>query len=632
MVRYLPIGNSRVLVSFDRDYRLVDFYYGREQSDNHAVGHPFRYGVSINGEFKWIDRSVLKSMDYLDETMIGDVKYSIGNFDFDNNDFVDIYKDIYLRKIRVSNKGTETEEVKFFFHQDFYIYGNDLGDTAFYSPDLNAVVHYKAGRYFLCATLDSRNESINQYAVGIKAFRGFEGTWKDAEDGKLSFNPIAIGSVDSVVSNTIELQPGQTKEFYYFIICGENMESITRERKEASIDRFNEMYRRTSNYWEVWSAKKKVEASEEITSLFRKSQFIIRTHINDDGGIMASSDSDVLKDNRDGYYYVWPRDASLAAYALTRTLHFSASRKFFDFTLRSVSDGGYFYHKYMADGKMASSWIPRVIDSKPILPIQEDETALVIWSFWQYYLNSFDVEYFFPFYDSLIKKCADFLVRFTDEDGLPNPSYDLWEERFGVHTFTVATVYAALKAAANFANTFGDYEPSEKYNDAANRMAASFEKKFYSEEKGYYARAIINGVADFTVDSQNMALFLFDMKDARDPRMRANMEKIMERLWVRNTGGIARYENDNYQRVKQDTQIPGNPWIITTLWAARYFLKIGEKDRAADMIKWVINHRQNSGVLSEQINPYDNSTLSVSPLIWSHAEFIITILEYLNST
>ncbi|MEM0141667.1 MAG: glycoside hydrolase family 15 protein [Thermoplasmatales archaeon] len=632
MVRYLPIGNSRVLVSFDRDYRLVDFYYGREQSDNHAVGHPFRYGVSINGEFKWIDRSVLKSMDYLDETMIGDVKYSIGNFDFDNNDFVDIYKDIYLRKIRVSNKGTETEEVKFFFHQDFYIYGNDLGDTAFYSPDLNAVVHYKAGRYFLCATLDSRNESINQYAVGIKAFRGFEGTWKDAEDGKLSFNPIAIGSVDSVVSNTIELQPGQTKEFYYFIICGENMESITRERKEASIDRFNEMYRRTSNYWEVWSAKKKVEASEEITSLFRKSQFIIRTHINDDGGITASSDSDVLKDNRDGYYYVWPRDASLAAYALTRTLHFSASRKFFDFTLRSVSDGGYFYHKYMADGKMASSWIPRVIDSKPILPIQEDETALVIWSFWQYYLNSFDVEYFFPFYDSLIKKCADFLVRFTDEDGLPNPSYDLWEERFGVHTFTVATVYAALKAAANFANTFGDYEPSEKYNDAANRMAASFEKKFYSEEKGYYARAIINGVADFTVDSQNMALFLFDMKDARDPRMRANMEKIMERLWVRNTGGIARYENDNYQRVKQDTQIPGNPWIITTLWAARYFLKIGEKDRAADMIKWVINHRQNSGVLSEQINPYDNSTLSVSPLIWSHAEFIITILEYLNST
>jgi GH15 family glucan-1,4-alpha-glucosidase len=179
--------------------------------------------------------------------------------------------------------------------------------------------------------------------------------------------------------------------------------------------------------------------------------------------------------------------------------------------------------------------------------------------------------------------------------------------------------------------TFGDTGPGERYNNAALKMASSFERIFYSEEKGYYARAIIDGAPDFTVDSQNMALFMFGMKDANDPRIKSNMDKIMEKLWVKNTGGIARYENDGYQRLKLDQSVPGNPWIITTLWAARYFLKIKEREKAMNLIKWVLDHKQRSGVLSEQINPYDNTTLSVSPLIWSHAEFILTIMDYIDS-
>ena len=94
MVRYLPMGNGKVLVSFDGDYRLVDFYYARDQSDNHAVGHPFRYGVSINNKFRWVDRTVITSMDYLDDTMIGDVKYRLGDISFENQDFVDMGKHV----------------------------------------------------------------------------------------------------------------------------------------------------------------------------------------------------------------------------------------------------------------------------------------------------------------------------------------------------------------------------------------------------------------------------------------------------------------------------------------------------------------------------------------------------------
>jgi len=631
MVRYLPIGNNRLLLSFDQDYRIVDMYYAHDQAENHIVGHPFRYGVSVDGNFRWIDRSVIKYMDYLDDTLISNVKYTAGNIDLSNQDFVDIYDDIYVRRISATNSGNTPKEVKFFFHQDFYIYGNDIGDTAFYHPQLNSVVHYKDRRQFLISTFDDANNSMDQYAIGIKGFKGFEGTWKDAEDGKLSFNPVAIGSVDSVVGHTLFILPNETKELFYFIIAQENLDSLVILKQGLSVERLRNMFRLTGNYWTVWNEKKQVSQPQEILALFKKSQFIIRIHMNGRGAIMASSDSDILKDSKDGYYYVWPRDAAIAAYALTKTLHFSAARKFFDFALYTVSKEGYFYHKYLPDGNMASSWIPRVIGNRAIVPIQEDETALVIWSLWQYYLQSLDIEYFFPLYENLIKRGANFLMSFVDSDGLPKESYDLWEERYGVHTYTVATTYAALMAASEFARTFRENELSGTYKQAAEKMASAYDDRFYSQEKRYYARAIINGKPDFTVDSQNIALWMFGMKAPSDQRVKSNMDVIMQKLWVKQTGGLARYEGDMYQRVKEDSKVPGNPWIITTLWASRYFNMVGESDKAFELLKWVIDHSQHSGILPEQVNPYDGTPLSVSPLIWSHAEYIITIAE-LNET
>jgi GH15 family glucan-1,4-alpha-glucosidase len=81
-------------------------------------------------------------------------------------------------------------------------------------------------------------------------------------------------------------------------------------------------------------------------------------------------------------------------------------------------------------------------------------------------------------------------------------------------------------------------------------------------------------------------------------------------------------------RIKEDSNVPGNPWIITTLWMARYFMRIGDMEKAWSLIEWVKSHMQKSGILSEQINPYTGSPHSVSPLVWSHAEFVISLLEY----
>ncbi|MDP2947524.1 MAG: glycoside hydrolase family 15 protein, partial [Nanoarchaeota archaeon] len=49
-------------------------------------------------------------------------------------------------------------------------------------------------------------------------------------------------------------------------------------------------------------------------------------------------------------------------------------------------------------------------------------------------------------------------------------------------------------------------------------------------------------------------------------------------------------------------------------------------DAAAD-IEWVAKFAR-SGMLSEQLNPYNGSPISATPLTWSHAEFVRTVIEY----
>ncbi len=631
MVRFLPLANGRLKVSFDENYRIADFYFSEHASENHAGKTPFLEGISVDGHFTWIDRTMLSSYSYFDSTLVGQTLYGTAGISVENYDCVDIYRDIYLRKVRVTNQTDHSKDVRFFYHQNFNISGSDVGDTAQYIPELSGVMHYKGSRYFLASTIDSAGNTPDQYATGVEEFDGKEGTWRDAEDMELSMNPVSIGSVDSVIRNSVIVGPGESAEFFYFIVCSDQMKGLNEVCKALSFQEFDRMLTRTSNYWRLWASKRPIDAGSNADIAYRQSILIERTHINDSGAIVASCDSDVQDFNRDGYYYVWPRDASIVAYSLLLAGHGSPARRFFRFCDSALSEGGYMHHKYRADGPPASSWLPHVIRGNQILPIQEDETSLILWALWKYYQETSDVEFIASIYESLIKKAADFIVNFTREDGLPRESFDIWEERYGIHAYTVSTAFAALKAASYFAETFGDKELATGYRSHAERMSNSFEKFFYSEEKGRYARSIIDGQPDFTIDSALSSISIFGMRDAGNPRVRSTMDQVIGRLWVTSSGGFARYEDDPYQRDRSDRYATGNPWIITTLWVAQYYMSIGHMQQAESMIQWVLDRRNSSGVLPEQVKPSSLVHTSASPLAWSHAELVITLVQYSES-
>jgi GH15 family glucan-1,4-alpha-glucosidase len=107
-------------------------------------------------------------------------------------------------------------------------------------------------------------------------------------------------------------------------------------------------------------------------------------------------------------------------------------------------------------------------------------------------------------------------------------------------------------------------------------------------------------------------------------------------LWCKTpVGGIARYDGDHYHRVTDDLQaVPGNPWFICTLWLADWRIaragSIDELREALPILEWVADRALPSGVLAEQVHPFTNAPLSVSPLTWSHASVVHTVTAYLH--
>jgi len=121
-------------------------------------------------------------------------------------------------------------------------------------------------------------------------------------------------------------------------------------------------------------------------------------------------------------------------------------------------------------------------------------------------------------------------------------------------------------------------------------------------------------------------LVTFDVFDINYPIVTSSINEIINKLWVKNIGGLARYENDSYQRIEGDYNgIPGNPWIITTMWLAQYYAKKKDMNKAKELLAWAEKHSI-SGLLPEQISPFNGSPLSVMPLLWSHAEYLKTYL------
>lgn len=648
MPKDIPVSNGNLLFNFDSDYQIRDVYFPLIGQENHSKGNPFRFGVWVDGRCSWMGPEWEKDLRYYDNSLATKVllKNEALGLELHCQDVVDIDLNVYIKKVEVRNRQAKERRVRLFFSHDFHLYGNDIGDTAYFDPRTGSIIHYKANRYFLINCSAAGKPGVKYYACGDKEVRGREGTWRDAEDGELSGNQISWGSADSTIGIWLNLPPGGKAKCFYWIAAGRNYQEVAQLNQDVQKKTPQKLIKRSRDYWQAWVLKESrsfAALPKTVTDIFNRSLLILRTQIDNRGAIIAANDSDIVRFGRDTYSYMWGRDGAFVAAALAKAGYSHVCMKFFDFCARILSEEGYLYQHYNPDGSLASNWHPWLVDGKEVLPIQEDSTALIIWALWIHYENSKDIEFIRSLYKKLIKNSADFLVSYRDkETGLPRPSYDLWEERFGVHSFTVAAVIAGLRAAANFARLFKDTSLAAEYDSAAAKMQEGLAKYLYHPGLERYARSGYRKgkgyELDEVIDVSLLGLAVLGALPAGESRMVKTVAAIRRQLWLKTpVAGCARYQNDVYYRPDDcPGGVPGNPWFISTLWLGEYFIvraeNLQELHEAIPYLEWCAKNALPSGVLAEQVHPVNGSPLSVSPLTWSHSALVWTVLQYVEKS
>ncbi|MDD3897194.1 MAG: glycoside hydrolase family 15 protein [Candidatus Peribacteraceae bacterium] len=674
MPRSLVIGNGSMFAAFDEHLEMRDLYFpyvGMEDHSQELDRH--RVGIWVKGRgFKWLsDPSWKITPRYKPETMVGNSllrNESLG-IKIVAEDLVHPVHNILLRRFHIKNLEGDEKEVRMFFNHDLHIYGDKQKDTAFYEPYTNTVIHYRQTRYFLVggetnkptecvaarnggrygSALEHMEErsscGISSYTVGKSEYQGLEGTWRDAEDGELSRHPIEQGSVDSTVAIHCTVNVEEETQICLWLCLGRTLEEVLDLHETVLQDSTDRIHRNCANYWKSWVNKANNDFGSldlDIVELYKRSLLTIRMHANNTGGIVAAADSDIMAFNRDTYTYVWPRDGAFVSLALDQAGYREVTRRFFAFCTKVLSKDGYLMHKYNPDTSLGSSWHPWFKDGKPQLPIQEDETALVIHAIWNHFERNQDFECLQDMFERFVKRAAKFLAEFREtESGLPLASYDPWEEQRGVFTYTTACTIAGLAAAAKIANILGHYMHSERYQSAADAMQQAMMFHLYDEEQKCFVKSIARKdgqtvARDTTPDASIAMVWKLGILPVTDPRAISTMERLRRMLAVHTQiGGMARYTNDVYHAVVQPSQdIPGNPWIITTLWDAQWDIacakELRDLESAREKLNWVKRYASGTGLLAEQLNPLTGAPLSVSPLTWSHATYVETVLQFVE--
>lgn len=644
MARSLVLSNGQLCVTLDDAGRVRDVYFPHVGLEDH-VRSPYlhRVGVWADGSLAWLGDAgwelAVESEEHALASRIR-AKHARLEIELRFTDLVYNEKNIFVRSIHVTNLSDRSRDIRLFFGHEFEIYKSPLRDTAYYDPLSRSLVHYKGRRVFLAsAQIDS--EPFQDYTCGVSGFQDKEGSYRDAEDGALSKNPIEHGPADSVLGLYGHFEPKQERGAYYWLIAAETVEHA-HELNAYVLEKTPEhLIRTTSDFWRAW-----VDAydwhlqglAKQHVDLFKKSLMFVRAHVDRGGGIVASLDSDMLQYGKDNYTYVWPRDGAYIALALDVAGDTNVAKRFFQFAASTMTPEGYMMHKYLPDKSLGSSWHPWVHDGVPALPIQEDETALPIFALGEHFKHSRDVEFLESLYNPLVKKGAQFMLDHREaHTKLPLPSYDLWEEKWGSHTFTCASVFGALTTAATLAAVLGKREDEARFREAAEETRTAILEHLWDENKGYFIKYVAKGtqlVRDETLDASSMyGVFQFGVLPPSDTRLVRAFDAMTRQLSYGNhIGGLARYENDGYYRANQEST--GNPWIITTLWYAEYLIARAKNDHDLDHVRdifsWVAKRALPSGALAEQFDPKTGAPLSATPLTWSHSTYVYTVIKYLN--
>ncbi len=630
-------GNSSMLATFSDKAEVIRLFWPNidyiQQFDKLLCGI---YIKNKNGSTVWLnDHRCEHYQDYLPDTNI--IKSTITN-DFDGYkvviyDFIHPDKDVLIRKCEIENYSNEPRDLGFVAFSAAASSDPDVAGVLF---DFNneALIHYRSNNYI---SIFSDIQACG-FQLGNNAH--------DAAVSTSLFGKDEIGMMkDAAVSWELGcFQKNEVKSFNLYICAADSLKACKRLVKESKNIGALMAFDVTKKYWKDYlnTSKQLITGNDLLDNLYKRSLLVFKLmYDKKSGGLLAAPEVDEYFTKCGRYAYCWGRDAAFITGALDIAGLSDCVENFYRWAVKVQDEDGSWQQRYHMDGNLGPCW-----------GLQIDETGTLLWGMLNHYKYIKKLEFLQEMWES-VSSGAYFLTKFIDCDtGLPNPSFDLWEERLGEHAYSSAAVYAGLKSAVEIAKLLGKTDHFiENWDVTAERIKQSIVKYFWKEDFNRFIRSVrvkLNGwglepsnnttllqvnpkgytrdftLEDWIVDVSLVGLCIpFEVFAAEDERMKNTVALIEQVLTSQGIGGLKRYENDGY--------IGGNPWVLTTLWVALYHVKTGNFSKAKEYLFWAANGKTGLGLLPEQVNKDTGKPDWVIPLTWSHAMYVHVLSELVNA-
>ncbi|OPZ94865.1 MAG: Glucoamylase precursor [Firmicutes bacterium ADurb.Bin419] len=625
------VGNSRMLVCLNQKGELERLFWPHIDYPQHVerfvtgiFDTRYKNSTSWLGEDNW-----QKEQSYVEDTniLITSFKDSGRGVFVEQYDYVLPQRDIFIRQYEIENIGDQELELGFIQYSSMITTTPELRSTLF-DFGTDSLIHYRHNYYI---SISSDIEAF-QFQLGNNAIDSARYTELMGYD--------SIGMMrDGALSWQIGvLKPGEKKNFSMFICAAATLKDVKKLSRKCKSMNVKEQYESTKKYWLdlLGSARQFKTGNADIDNLYKRSLLVFKLMSDEQtGGLLASAEIDEGFSKCGRYAYCWGRDAAFITSALDASGLSKAVDKFYEWAVDTQDDDGSWHQRYYMDGNLAPSW-----------GMQIDETGTLIWGMLKHYEVTKEKAFLEKMWHT-VEKGVEFLIKFRDnETGLPKPSYDLWEERVGEHTYSCAAVYGGIKAGAKIAEILNvPQEIISNWNKTAEEIKKAMESNLWKAEANRFIRSVrtklnpwghehshhttvieVNSkgyrrdvtLEDWTIDISLLGVTIpFEVFDAKDERVANTVEAIERVLTAHPAGGIKRYENDNY--------IGGNPWVLTTLWVALYHIETGNLEKAKSYFEWSVKSRTSLGLLPEQVNRDTGVPCWVIPLTWSHAMFVLVL-------
>ncbi len=630
------VGNSKMLGCLTDRGELIRLYWPHIDFEQHV--DRLKCGIfieGINSGTLWLDEGTWKSSQvYVDNTNIALTTYSIDNLEVsvDQYDYVLPEREVLVRKYVVHNRSNFERRLCMVAHGMFISTQPDPRGTLF-DFDTDSMIFYKNAAYFAMTA----NREIEYFQIGNNSFEAASHMNLKGTDNIGMMN-------DGAFSTALETVRAGTDAVITIYICASpalnKSKETAREIKNTDAD---QIYGEVKAYWLDFlkGSTKAGTGNKKIDDLYNRTVLYFKLMSDrETGGLLASPEVDEGNTRCGRYAYCWGRDAAFITGAMDKCGLTGAVDKFYQWAVNAQDNNGVWHQRYHLDGNLAPSW-----------GIQIDETGTIVWGMLQHFKITKNI-HFLEYVWGSVKLAACYMLDNLDENGLPMPSFDLWEERYGEHTYSASAVYGGIMAAVEISSILNKREHIvNKWQEKAEGIKDAILRELWNDEKGCFLRSIKTKLnpwgdeysshktvikynskgyykdvtlEDATVDVSLLGVSIpFGVLDIEDPNVESTARSIEKFLKTGKTGLVMRYEHDNY--------MGGNPWLLASLWVSLYHIKKGNYDEAMDYFNKVASCTTGMGLLPEQADKDTGNPVWIYGLTWSHAMFILVLFELIEA-